>query len=113
MAHTKHVSTNYVVAHKMIADLCEHMANEVYEAKASRDNTFYKLCPDRAAFVRQVAPELVTEARQILAKLLADPDIPQAKKDQIHDALVKDAMIPESERRGSYELSPIQRQYLN
>jgi hypothetical protein len=82
-----------VNAHKRIAALCEELANEVYETCAI-SNKWYKLHPDRNAFIRQCAPTLKLEARGIMAKLLTDDSVPQTEKELIYEALCLDSALP-------------------
>jgi hypothetical protein len=87
-------------AHKMVADLCEKMAQEVYEELAKR-NGFYAMHPDRKAFVKEAAPSLRQEARAILAGMLGDPKVSDKDKSRIHEALILDKTIPQ---QGWWEL---------
>ena len=83
-----------VNTHKLIANLCEEMANEVYEVCASKYDNWYAQNPDRKAFVRQCAPTLKEHARRTLGEMLARNDVPEAEKERIYDALVLDRTIP-------------------
>lgn len=78
--------------HVMIRDTAREMAGALYEACASGNNDWYKANPDQAAFIARTWPRLVAQARATLAGLLARP-IDEALKEQIHDALIKDATL--------------------
>lgn len=95
------------LAHKMVAKLAAEMANEVYEASASK-NGFYAKFPDRKEFINLCAPTLVQEARSILAKQLAEPGIPDSLKREIWEALQLDACVPQGDDRAKITL-PINR----
>lgn len=90
-----------VNAHRMVANLCEEMAQSVYEECATRYNHWYAANPDRKAFVKECAPTLRAEARAILAGMLADPKVSDKDKERIYDALMLDKTIPQD---GVWEL---------
>lgn len=90
-----------VNAHKMVADLCEKMAQEVYEECATRYNNWYAMNPNRRAFVQECAPTLRQQARTILAGMLGDPKVSDKEKARIYDALILDKTIPQT---GVWEL---------
>lgn len=83
-----------VVTHKLIGKLCAELANAVYEQCATRGNNWYAMHPDRKEFVRTCAPTLREEARRTLATMLGDPKLPENQKEEIHDALMLDSMLP-------------------
>lgn len=82
-------------AHKLVAKTAMEMANEVYEKSAGRNNAFYEKYPDREEYVKECWALYLDAARTTLAELLAT-NIAEALKEQIHDALIKDATL----RRG-------------
>jgi hypothetical protein len=82
-------------AHKLVAKTAQEIANEVYEKNASRSNDFYAEYPDREAYVKSCWPLYLDAARTTLTKLLTT-NMDDVLKDQIHDALIKDATL----RRG-------------
>jgi hypothetical protein len=82
-------------AHKLIAKTAMEMANEVYEKNALRDNDFYAKYPDREAYVSSCWALYLDAARTTLAQLLTT-NMEESLKEQIHDALIKDATL----RRG-------------
>lgn len=85
-----------VTTHPLIANLCVEFANEVYEEMCSRSNKLFKAQHSRKDFVQQCAPTLVQEARQTLAMMLQDPDLPQISKDEIFEALLLHNSLPKN-----------------
>jgi len=82
-------------AHKMVAETAQKMAEEVYESWASKSDQFYAEHRDLNTYVKSCWPLYLDAARATLAQLLTT-NIADTLKDQIHDALVKDATL----RRG-------------
>lgn len=82
-------------AHKMIAQTAKEMAQEVYESWASRSNDFYSENRSMEEYVKECWPLYLQAARAALAQMLAT-NIDEDLKNQIHDALIKDASL----RRG-------------
>ena len=107
-----------VHAHKLIAELCEQMADAVFEDAMSKNNDLYRQVrathPDknerelRRIFVRWMAPRLVGDARATLAGMLPtlrDPVL----QNKIYDALLADNVLRRGrgnrvQRRGFYKL---------
>jgi len=71
------------------------MAQEVYEKNAGRSNEFYEQYPDRESYVSSCWALYLDAARATLTQLLTT-NMDEVLKDQIYDALVKDATL----RRG-------------
>lgn len=86
-----------VHAHKIVAHIAMEMAQAIYEACA-RDNAWYRRHKDRAAFVRVVAPELVSQARATLTDMLTRSSVSEHEKAVIMDALAADQAIPRGAR---------------
>jgi hypothetical protein len=82
-----------VYAHQMVAHVAEEMAQATYETFA-KDNFWYAMNPDRAAFVKQAAPRLLNAARGVLTDMLTRNDVPESQKELIFDALKADREIP-------------------
>jgi hypothetical protein len=82
-------------AHKMVAKTAQEMAEAVYEKNAGRSNEFYAKYPDMKAYVAECWPLYLESARTTLAQLLTT-NIDESLKEQIHEALIKDATL----RRG-------------
>lgn len=88
----------------MVSDLVEDMANDVYEALATFSNEWYKGNRDRRAFIRRhladhdTAMYYIKEARKNLTLIMIDDKTPPTLKDQIHEALSRDAAL-----RGEYQ----------
>ena len=81
--------------HKMVAETAQKMAQEVYEGWASKSNEFYHEHRSLEEYVKQCWPLYMDAARATLAQLLTT-NIADTLKDQIHDALIRDATL----RRG-------------
>jgi hypothetical protein len=84
-----------VNAHKLVSNLCEEMAQTIYEELAKRNN-FYAMYPDRREFVREIAPTLREDARRTLAEMLSRNDVALHEKEAIHEALILDKTIPQT-----------------
>lgn len=90
-----------VNAHKLVAKTAKEMAEELYEQVMS-NNALYAhwkgICPElnpnilRIKFIRLMIPNLLDAARATLAKLLTGT-MDERLKDQISDALIKDAAL--------------------
>ena len=91
-----------VNAHRMIADLCVEMANEVYETCATLYNNWHKLNPSRKRFVKECAPTLIEDARRTLAEMLGRHDVSDADKEKIYEALMLDMTIPQADTRARW-----------
>lgn len=87
-------------AHKMVMDLAIAMAQEHYGRYALDNAWNHKMRAggkitekqSRLVFCRHVAPQLLEDARQVLAGMLGQPEdvVPQAMKDEIYEALLLD-----------------------
>lgn len=91
-----------VTAHHLIGKLCVEMAQEVVEEMYSRNNAVYKTNKDRADLVKQIAPTLKAEAKQILAGMLGDIQTSEWEKERIYEALVMDNALP----KGGTSIAP-------
>lgn len=93
--------------HHLLRSTARSMAKEVYE-EMMRDNTTYALwkkqCPEltphlaRKKFVHLLWPHLLEQARATLARLLTT-NISESLKEQISDALIKDNLLREGQKR--------------
>lgn len=93
----------YTNAHKMVANLAEQFANEVYDYMATVSNDWYKSHKNRRKWVRfhllNHGDEYVKEARKILGSMCGpDSNLPDSEKNKIVEALSMDAAI-----RGAYQ----------
>jgi hypothetical protein len=79
----------------MVAETAQKMAEEVYESWASKSDQFYAENRDLKTYVSSCWPLYLDAARATLAQLLTT-NIADTLKDQIHDALIRDATL----RRG-------------
>lgn len=80
-------------AHKRVAHVAQEMAQAVYE-ECAKDNDWHKQNRDRKRFVRELAPRLIPQARETLAKMLATPGRSEEDKEYIMQALMDDITIP-------------------
>jgi hypothetical protein len=87
-----------IIAHELVAATAKGMAECLYEELA-KDNVFYKNNPDQKKFVNMMYPILIEQARTTLAGMLGG-GFPEALKEQIHDALVKDSTLPRKRNAG-------------
>lgn len=87
-------------AHWRVVKVAIAMANELFEIYMLDNAWWHKMSAGgkvsekqgRKVFVDCVAPQLLEDARQSMVDCLTQPDsvIPQALKDEIHEALVLD-----------------------
>ena len=96
-----------VAAHKLVLEVAQKMAGELYDEVMTGDNELYKgwkeltdsgkLSPEKAQrmFVALIAPKLLEPARAILASLLAD-----RTKEHLH-ATIYDSMLLDNAIRAS------------
>lgn len=86
-------------AHRMVAETAVRLAYELYEGWMSAHNDvrqkFLAIPTEKArqlAFVRQAAPQLLEDARLVLADCLSQPHevVSQRLKDEIAEALILD-----------------------
>lgn len=86
-------------AHVLVAKTAVGIAEAQFELYMINDNALYKALREnltakqvRTAFLAKAAPMLLEEARLVLTDMLSKPDtvVPQAMKDEIADALIKD-----------------------
>ena len=80
-----------MIAHKLVMQTAKKMAGAVYEVCA-QDNAWYKLNPSQPHFINSTWPKLIPQARATLARMLS-MNYPQSLKDEIADALIKDAEL--------------------
>lgn len=86
-----------VHAHKIVAHIAMEMAQAVYE-ECAKDNAWYREHKDRGAFVRTLAPSLVSQARATLTDMLGRTGVSDHEKSVIMDALAADQAIPRGAR---------------
>lgn len=80
------------MVHHLIADTAKGMAEAHYEVLA-RDNRFFKAEPDVKRFVRRHWEKYLHVARQTLIGMLGNPNTPDAQKEAIHLALLRDGTL--------------------
>ena len=91
-------------AHKLVAKTAQDMVGAVYDENAARSNEFYAKYPDREAYVAEGWPLYLESARATLAQLLTT-NIEDSLKDEIHQALIKDATLRRG-REGVLQMKP-------
>jgi hypothetical protein len=76
--------------HPLLKEVAIGFAETLYE-RLAQDNLWYKLNPDRAAFVAAIWPDVLPSVRTHLSELLRPSSpLPDSEKDKIADALIKD-----------------------
>lgn len=89
-------------AHKMVRDVQINMAHAIYDALASKPHgegdKFLADYPSEGAFVNMIAPTLRDQARATLAEMLARGDVSDHDKNEIYEALLMDAFVPNEDR---------------
>lgn len=88
-----------IIAHKIVAEVAEAMAQEVYEELA-KSNRFYAANKDRNAFIRECAPSLREKARKYLAGTLQDNRLSEDDKYAILEGIMLDQTIPANAKPG-------------
>jgi hypothetical protein len=79
------------VTHNRIADVARGLAGAYYEEAASNSDIFYREWPSQAEFIRRRFRSFIPTARDILIDMLTMPQFPDAMKEEIMEALKKDA----------------------
>lgn len=86
-------------AHAMVAGVASCMAAEVYETLA-KDNAFYQAHPDMQAFVDANWRGFLSDARNSLVDSLSSPNLTDAQKADVMEALTLDyAFLQAADRR--------------
>lgn len=81
--------------HYLIWQTAEQLAGEHYD-KAAHDNLFYQYYPSEAFFLAHETHQFITMAKSILVAMLGRPDICEAMKEEIFEALCLDKLLPKS-----------------
>lgn len=82
-----------VLAHKLVAKVAKECCSADYD-RLARDNRFFKHWPSERCFVGHNWRFYIKTARACLTKLLANPNFPEDKKEEIFEALMLDRSIP-------------------
>lgn len=89
-------------SHRMVRDVQIGMAHEIYDALASKPHgegdRFVQDYPSETQFVNAIAPTLRDAARATLATILGRNDTSEHDKQEIYQALLMDAAIPNEDR---------------
>jgi len=90
-------------AHIVVAKTAIRMAHELYEVWARQNHIYkqlkeatergFKVKDPRRLFVKRVAPTLLQDARRAMAQTIAHPDTTEYMREQLAEALIKDAML--------------------
>lgn len=83
----------YQHAHVTVAKIAMELAGAYYDEQAHSDS-FYNHWPDLDLFVQAEWHTFIPYARQVLGKMLADPTMPEAAREQVFEALVADRTLP-------------------
>lgn len=79
--------------HYLIWKTATELAGQHYE-KAAHDDVFYHYYPTEKFFLTRETHQFITMAKSILVSMLGRPDICDAMKEEIFDALLKNASLP-------------------
>lgn len=79
--------------HFLVWKTATELAGQHYE-KAAHDNLFYYYYPTEKFFLARETHQFITMAKSILTSMLGRTDICEAMKEEIFDALLKQASIP-------------------
>jgi hypothetical protein len=85
--------SNPKFCHHLIKKTAQEVAGAAYE-KLAKDDTFYKAFPDQKEFIQLNWSSFIPQTRRILAQMLANPTFNELAKEDIADALIKDAQLP-------------------
>ena len=88
-------------AHVAVADIAREMAQAVYE-EAAKDNKWYAAHRNRMKFVRELAPKLISHAREVLTEMLQKNTVSDFEKDQIMEILAADQGVPRGKGTSVY-----------
>lgn len=81
--------------HFLVWKTATELAGQHYE-KAAHDNLFYHYYPTEKFFLARETHQFITMAKSILLGMLGMPSVCDAMKEEIFDALIKQASIPKS-----------------
>ncbi len=79
--------------HEMVAATAKGIAGEVYETWASHHDEWYKENRSQKDFIDAQWPKFIEAARSALAETLRVGNLPDAVKESIAEALIKDNSI--------------------
>lgn len=79
--------------HFLIKKTAVELAGQHYD-KAAHDNVFYHYYPTEKFFIQHEWHQFITMAKSILTSMLGRHDICEAMKEEIFDALIKNASLP-------------------
>jgi hypothetical protein len=89
------------MVHKLVRKTAQEMAAAYYE-NAAHDNAFYHFYPSMKFFVDYEWHRFIVLAKRTLADLMANPNTPDAHKQDIYHALLLDATLPYSTQEGQF-----------
>lgn len=82
-------------AHRLVANIAREMAEEAFELWAKNNAVYaqFEGKKGRIRFVNRVTPMFFEEAREVLGKMLGQPDVSDYLKGEIYEALIQDNML--------------------
>lgn len=89
------------MVHKLIKATARDLAACYYE-HAAHDNQFYHFYPSQPFFVDYEWHRFILVAKQTLSDMLANPNTPDAYKQDIYHALLLDSTLPYSEQEKQF-----------
>jgi hypothetical protein len=90
---------DYRMVHSTVKKVAQELAGAYYEFAAGHSkhgNKFYETWPNQDKFIKNQWPNYVYYAKQVMVEMLTNPATPEAYKNEIHNALTNDAMLPYS-----------------
>jgi hypothetical protein len=81
--------------HHLIKKTAVELAGTFYDKRA-HDNTFYHFYPTEKFFIDTEWYQFITMAKSMLVSMLGRPDICEAMKEEIFEALCLDKLLPKS-----------------
>ncbi len=92
------------VVHFLVAETAKAMAAEVYDKCASESDEFYKHNKSQKRWIEKNWGMFIVTARENLAGLLVT-SMPEKDKEQIYDALLADASLPNVDLKNQLRLN--------
>lgn len=89
--------------HKLFRKTAMAICAAAYEELA-KDNNFFRAWPVGRRFVQLHWPQFLSLARQHLIEALGQPNLPEAAKEEIFDAILKDRALQQRIAPGSAPL---------
>lgn len=84
--------------HVLIARTAKEMAGVAYDEYALKNNEWYRKHPDRNLYIAEAWSLFIHPARGLLARVLAEKNIPESYKQEIYEALILDNSLQKGRR---------------